>query len=895
MSPVYRLTTAAWGATIFLALVVSAHPAGATSFVKMSDEELVDQSPAIIEGRVVAIEPAPGGDQAATDYLVEIQRLVKGFLPASALIVRVPGGVRSDGTGLMIRGAPRFAEGDEVLLFLHPRSDGTFALSQFLLGAFHLETVRVGEEGLGRVAIRHLAGARELVVPGKAAPEDGVRELTGFSRWLDDRVAGRLRAKDYFITVPAAELEKFAHAISSTEPFPLGCGDNGGHAVRWFPFDNLQEIFWRMDAGGQEGLAGGGMWEFRDALSAWSSDPNTSVRYRYGGLSSTRGGMASPDGQNTLLFGDPNDDIGGNFSGSGVLALGGPWFSCELRNHVGEPFHPIVEADLVTQDGLEEFFAASSAPSLAALELFAHELGHTLGLDHSSEPEALMFPFIHDDGRGAALDADDLAGVFYLYGTLFDPLPDLDPPAAPTELEMTSLSATWVRVGWRDNSDDESNFRIERLDAAETRWVTTIAADRTSYFDSGLQPESVYTYRLQAQNAAGASAYTPVITVATPEDRRPAAPSNLWAAPLAADRIRLTWQDNADDESAFRIEIATTAGFINIPVTIPPDTRVVEVAGLSPSTIYTFRVRSENAFGPSEPGNSAAVETFEPSAACLVEEDTLCLLGGRFAVGVQYRLESEDGIETAGVAVPITDDSGLFWFFGPENIELLVRMDPTQEAIGVRYGGLSNVEYRVTVTDTETRAVQRYHNLPGEYCGLTDPSAFALDSTSALTTARDLRALLAPSVTSPTDPGDLSVELVEPILTKTAGAGTAGSCSSSAQTLCLLEDRFAVEVDWLDPDHDGSGGVSETAGQAVAGTDNTGFFWFSDLRELEIVLKVLDGRGLNEHFWVFYGGLCELEYSVTVTDTVTGASRTYHSPAGESCGIADTRAFAADE
>jgi len=883
MSPLRRFSTASWGAAMLLALVVSANPAGATSFVRMSDEELVDQSPAIIEGRVLAIEPAPGGDRPAVDYLVEIVRRYKGFLPASSLIVRVPGGVRPDGTGLMIWGAPRFAEGDEALLFLASRSDGTFALNQFLLGAFHLETVDLGEEGFGRVAIRHLAAAHEVVIPGKVAPQDGVRELAGFRRWIDDRLAGRLRAKDYFIAASPAEFEKYALAVSTTDPFPLGCGHNGGHSIRWFTFDDGREVLWYSEAGGQEGLVEGGRVEFRDALAIWTVDPNTSIRYRYAGTTAARGGMSVSDGRNTLLFGDPNNVIGGSFTSSGILALGGPWYYCQLQEHAGESFHPVIEADIVTQDGLEQFFTATADPGSAARELFAHELGHTLGLDHSSEPEALMFAFIHNDGRGAALDADDLAGVFFLYGLL----PDLEPPAAPTELEMKAVEATWVRLGWTDNSDNESNFRIERRDAAGSRRVTTVFANQASFFDSGVRPETTYTYRVQAQNAAGHSAYSPPLTVTTPEDRRPAPPSNLWAAPLASNRIRLTWQDNAADESGFLIEIATAAAFIHIPVTVPPDTRVVEVAGLRPSTTYSFRVRSENAFGASGPSNSAVAETFSPSAACLAAEDTLCLLGGRFAVGVRY-LHPSGGAETTGTAVPITDDSGLFWFFGPENIELIVRMEESaQQTIAVRYGGLSNVEYWVTVTDTETGALKSYHNPPGEYCGFVDPAAFALPSGSTRSKARDIRALL----TRPIDPDRLSVELVEAVLTKTGGAGTAASCVSSAQTLCLLEDRFAVEVNWLSPYGDGSQGGSEGVGQAVAGTDNTGFFWFSEVPELEIALKVLDGSGVNDHFWVFYGGVCELEYSISVTDTVSGASRLYHHPAGENCGMADTRAF----
>jgi len=57
------------------------------------------------------------------------------------------------------------------------------------------------------------------------------------------------------------------------------------------------------------------------------------------------------------------------------------------------------------------------------------------------------------------------------------------------------------------------------------------------------------------------------------------------------------------------------------------------------------------------------------------------------------------------------------------------------------------------------------------------------------------------------------------------------------------------------------------------------------------VVKVLDGRALNDHFWLFYGSLTNVEFDLTVTDTVTGQERTYHNPAGTMASRADTEAF----
>src|SRR5262249_38796821 len=56
-------------------------------------------------------------------------------------------------------------------------------------------------------------------------------------------------------------------------------------------------------------------------------------------------------------------------------------------------------------------------------------------------------------------------------------------------------------------------------------------------------------------------------------------------------------------------------------------------------------------------------------------------------------------------------------------------------------------------------------------------------------------------------------------------------------------------------------------------------------------VKVLDARALNDHFWVFYGALSNVEYTLTVTDTVTGIVRRYANPSGLFASVGDTLAF----
>ena len=118
------------------------------------------------------------------------------------------------------------------------------------------------------------------------------------------------------------------------------------------------------------------------------------------------------------------------------------------------------------------------------------------------------------------------------------------------------------------------------------------------------------------------------------------------------------------------------------------------------------------------------------------------------------------------------------------------------------------------------------------------------------------------------------------------GDGSSGACDSPEE-LCLNQSRYAVRVDWAEP------GGDEGAAVPVQLTDDTGTFWFFDEANLEIVLKVLDGCGVNGHFWVFAGGLTNVEATIRVRDRTTSVTRTYVNRQGDAFQpLQDVGAFA---
>ena len=120
----------------------------------------------------------------------------------------------------------------------------------------------------------------------------------------------------------------------------------------------------------------------------------------------------------------------------------------------------------------------------------------------------------------------------------------------------------------------------------------------------------------------------------------------------------------------------------------------------------------------------------------------------------------------------------------------------------------------------------------------------------------------------------------------TCGSAPPG-CIPSDTTLCVGNGRFSVTATF-----DAGGGNAGPA-HAVALTSDTGYLWFFADSNVEAVVKVLDGCGLNSKWWVFAGGLTNVAVTLTVTDTKTNTTKTYQNPAGTPFQpLQDTSAFA---
>ena len=129
------------------------------------------------------------------------------------------------------------------------------------------------------------------------------------------------------------------------------------------------------------------------------------------------------------------------------------------------------------------------------------------------------------------------------------------------------------------------------------------------------------------------------------------------------------------------------------------------------------------------------------------------------------------------------------------------------------------------------------------------------------------------------------------ILPRAAAAEDAapGQCVPRPNVLCLHDNRFEVSASWRTKD-DRTG-----LGLGVQLTQETGYFWFFDSGNIEVVVKVLDGCTQYNRFWVFSSGMTNVEVMLLVTDTLTRETKLYINPLGQTyVTTSDTNAFACE-
>jgi len=428
-----------WPFLLLLVSFLDAQSSRATTVVMVSDTDLIVSSRVIVIGTVISTTSAWDDTGSVVWTYVEVltDRVLKGNISQKRIVLKQLGGSVGE-SGLRVFGQAGFALGERVLLYLNTAGDGTLHAAHNFIGKFSVK-----QDASGREFVERSAGAGEVEILAQSEDEE-VTNLAPLDEYLGkirnilhreaDRVAQIEAAQSLLplLTVPPEYPRKREQARGFVPEFVLFAG-----GVRWMEADQGQAISYYVNPNGSP-IAGGAAAEIIRAMTAWTNQSGASIRLQQAGQTSSCG--ISVNGVNSISFGDCLNQLDPPVGCTGVVALTGISYTQEPKVVAGVSFNRLIEADTVFNKGMDCFLATSS--NLA--EIACHELGHSIGLDHSADSTAIMWPTAHGRGRDATLGADDKAGVLSIYPASGSGTPG---PGSGTPLSIATLGLLTGSVG----------------------------------------------------------------------------------------------------------------------------------------------------------------------------------------------------------------------------------------------------------------------------------------------------------------------------------------------------------------------------------------------------------------------------------------------------------------
>lgn len=237
----------------------------------------------------------------------------------------------------------------------------------------------------------------------------------------------------------------------------------------------------------------------------------------------------------------------------------------------------------------------------------------------------------------------------------------LGPPFAPSDLTTVlandAVGNTIVKATWKDNSNDEWGFSLERaLDSTFTKEVLKADLDSNTVAATSIPLDEgvTYYYRVKASNKYGDSKYSALSTLTTIVTVAPNAPYGLKGTATAAE-VALKWGDDSNKEAAFEIERSDDGKtFAKIGTTTRNEVAYSDKT-VKEKTKYFYRVRATNIKGNSDYTNVVEITTLAKVSASieLVTENVFQVYPNPTVDGVKITL-SENMQKEAGV-ITITD------------------------------------------------------------------------------------------------------------------------------------------------------------------------------------------------------------------------------------------------
>jgi hypothetical protein len=387
-----------------------APPAHLGHLARISDAVVFAQA---IDSRVEEGERLP-----YTVTRFSLLRAVAGAETGFIFEVREPGG-SGQHRAAAVAGAPRFAAGQNYLLFLQHAPEGRWQARMMSYGlltetegdllaplpeADHLEVVaNKSYEPVGAYHKEALLGHLRDVARGAAA-------------W-NARQAGAAP----LTTAKAASSAVAGAAYTAPTNCVFLTDDNDGLPIRWFGYETgATSSMVSATTPGQNGISDGGVGAVQAGAAAWTNHPDSAILLNFAGTRARN--LTCTDNfdydSNAVVFNDPCGDIPDLSSCVGTLAFGGAIYDpSKSQPYDGQPWHSAFSTFVVVNNGTE------CIGEVSFQEAVSHELGHTQGFGHHTPPnpaDALMSAKLKADGLGPALRSLDKVCAEFAYHTFLD-------------------------------------------------------------------------------------------------------------------------------------------------------------------------------------------------------------------------------------------------------------------------------------------------------------------------------------------------------------------------------------------------------------------------------------------------------------------------------------------
>jgi len=374
---------------------------------------MVVESRAIVMGRVMELSTGLDASKGVvfTYVRISIGAVIKGQIIESEIVLKELGGETPE-LGTMIFGMPRFEEGKDVFLYLNTWPDGSLRVHQGFLGKFDVTR----NASTGRLEIARQEEGPGVEVMSASMNTTGTGDLESYRARISGLVeanaesAARFEQK-YYAGVPVHSVPPgFDEDRAFGQIRPMWALLNPSRPLRWFePDANGQVVFYVNPAGAPN-------WDYqediRQALKAWSSAAGVKAKVILAG--ETGGcGVQTADGKNTISFNNCDGYFAPSAGCTGMLAVGGivRYSPSDTKTVSGMTFYRGIEANV----SFNPYALCNYVNRCQLQESLTHELGHALGLGHSSDTSATMNAYAHFDGRCASVRQDDTTGISLVY------------------------------------------------------------------------------------------------------------------------------------------------------------------------------------------------------------------------------------------------------------------------------------------------------------------------------------------------------------------------------------------------------------------------------------------------------------------------------------------------